>query len=256
MRDFKRVLVTCFTVAVMLGSAISLYIAVHSSLFLVQVVEVADQPENAPVDAQTITQLAAVPTGEMNLFELDLKEVENRILANPWIREVRLQKRFPQTLSVTVAFREPKALFQWSDGALAYIDSDGRPFGRLNLQFVSDLPLLSGFSTDPQDQLKMKNALGILKSWEESSLNSVAELSTLSWDSQYGYRALISYPLHENRSQVRVTVDLGQEVDAESASQLQRLSQVIHYLTLHSMSVRQIFADVGKKIVVKTSRGS
>jgi len=256
MRDLKRALVICFTTAVMLGSAISLYIAVHSSLFLVQVVEVADQPENAPVDAQTITQLAAVPTGEANLFELDLKEVENRILANQWIREVRLQKRFPQTLSVAVIFREPKALFQGPDGVLSYIDFDGKPFGRLNLQFISDLPLLSGFSTDLQDQSKIKNALQILNSWEESSLNSVAELSTLSWDSQYGYRALISYSLGKSQSHVRVTVDLGQEVDADSASQLQRLSRVIHYLSLHSMNVRQIFADVGKKIVVKTSRGS
>lgn len=256
MGDVKRTLVNSFTVAAVLGAAIGIQLAIHSSLFLVQVVEIADQPKNSPVDAQTITQLAAVPTGIVNLFDLDLKAVEKRILSNHWIHEVRLQKRFPQTLSVAVTFREPKAIFQWSDGTLAYVDSEGRPFGRINLQLNTELPILSGFSDELENNEKLINALNILHLWEKSALPSTAQLSTLSWHPQIGYRALISYSLGAVGSHARATVDLGQEVDAQMGGQFGRLSEVVHYLTAHSISVRQIFADVGKKIVVKTSRGS
>ena len=79
-------------------------------MFLLQVIELSDLPEAAPVDAQAITQLAALPVGQVNLFDLDLKPVEERILSHPWIREVRLEKHFPQTLSISVVFREPQAL--------------------------------------------------------------------------------------------------------------------------------------------------
>ena len=47
----------------------------RSPMFILQVVEVADQPESAPVDAQTISDLAALPVGRINLFDLDLKPV-------------------------------------------------------------------------------------------------------------------------------------------------------------------------------------
>src|SRR5271156_3689040 len=106
---------------------IGVYEAIHSPLFTVQVVEVSDQVSTAqaapeelqqwtPVDAQTITDLAAVPVGQSNLFDLDLSRVEKRILSNEWVREVRLQKRFPQTLSITTVFKEPRAIIQLETG--------------------------------------------------------------------------------------------------------------------------------------------
>ena len=96
-----------------------------------------------PVDAQTITDLAAVPVGQSNLFDLDLSRVEKRILSNEWVREVRLQKRFPQTLSISTIFKEPEAMFQLETGALSYVDQDGRVFGKVILSGPKNLALIS-----------------------------------------------------------------------------------------------------------------
>jgi hypothetical protein len=41
-----------------------------------------------------------------------------------------------------------------------------------------------------------------------------------------------------------------------SQDEIQRLTQVFQYLRQNSIAARQVFADSGKKIVVKTAHGS
>ncbi len=273
MDGLGRKLVMGFTAVSIAAATIGVYSALHSSLFLVQVVEVNDQSDDAPVDSQTISRLAAVPAGMVNLFDLDLRAVEQRILSNHWIREVRLQKRFPQTLAIAVTYREPKALMQNPDGTLSYVDVDGKAFGQVNLKFRSDLPLLSGFHA--QSQKQTVDALKIVSALETSVSTAGAILSSLEWDRERGYRALISYPMEAKpqavagrgavktiaaapiRSWGRAAIDLGQEIDSRATGiQLSRLSEVLKYLGANSIPVQQIWADAEKKIVVKTIHGS
>lgn len=249
----RKLIVYGFTGVAIVGAMIGVYNALHSSLFLVQVVEVADQPENAPLDAGSITQLAAIPTGMVNLFDLDLKAVEQRVLANPWVREVRLQKRFPQTLSVAVVFREPQALIQSPGGSLSYVDSNGMVFGQVNLAYQPDLPIFSGL-----EGAQIQPALKLLSDWDRSSLRSLAQISSLHWDQEKGFRALITYKMMAKGGAPvsRTSVELGQDLDGAIEAQFRRLSEVLKYLSTHSIPAKQIWADAGKKIVVKTARGS
>ena len=258
---FRKALVFSLSSLAFLFGAFGIYRAIHSPLFLVQVVELADQPEKAPVDAQVITELASVPVGEVNLFDLDLRAIERRIMSNPWIREVRLQKRFPQTLSISVSYREPKALLQGDNGSLAYVDQDGKSFGSLTLMYQPDLAMLSM----PLEQVPV--ALEVMSEWEKSRLNEAARISELSWDHEHGYRALVSYadwaPRPSNSiSTHRSWVDIGNPGLLNGKSQIfddgqiARLSHVFAYLRTNSIAARQIWADAGKKIVVKTARGS
>jgi len=121
---------------------------VNSDLFTVRVVEVvdlggapADDPDQAatvrkltPLDAQQILEIAQVPTDSTNLFSLKLSGIEKRLLAHPWIKGATISKHFPQTVSISVVFREPIAIAQNPNGALYYIDSDGTAFAPLNLR--------------------------------------------------------------------------------------------------------------------------
>ncbi|MDR3605974.1 MAG: FtsQ-type POTRA domain-containing protein [Oligoflexia bacterium] len=230
-----------------------LYMAAHSPLFLVQVVEIGDLPENAPVDAQEITRLAGVPVGKVNLFQLDLARIEKNIRSNPWVREVRIQKKFPQTLSVSVQFRQPQALIETSQGGLAYVDREGTVFGRATTQ-QSALPVLSGLN----DASQIQKTLRFIDAWDRRLQKS--ELSSMTWDVERGYRAMVVYPLGPSSGGVyaRARVDLGQNIDVPASAdpQLAHLSSVIEYLKAKSIAARQIWADSGKKIVVRTSRGS
>jgi hypothetical protein len=219
----------------------------------VQVVEVGDQPENSPVNPQAISDLAAVPLGKVNLFDLDLKSVEKRILTHPWIRQVNLIKRFPQTLSISVVFREPQALIQMRSGSMSYVDTDGKVFGRVNVLARSNLPLLSGISET--DSSRIRQALELLARWEKSELRENSRLSALTWDEDRGYRAWVTYSVGAVRA--RTQVELGKEIDDSTSDvQFRRLSGVLRYLSQHSMVANQIWADSGKKIVVRTAHGS
>jgi hypothetical protein len=254
----RKVLVYLISLLALIGASWGVRTAMRSPMFLIQVVEVADLPEATPVEASAITQLADIHVGRVNLFDLDLKPVERRILMHPWIREVRLEKHFPQTLSISVVFREPQALMQSESGALSYVDVDGRVFGQVDLRVHPDLPVIS--ASTAVSTARVLEALRLIQVWEKSDLSKAARLSQLQWDGERGFRALVSYPLPSpaaHAARGRTFVDLGQDLDAEAAkSQFERLSQVFEYLTTHRVTARQVWADAGKKIVVKTARGS
>jgi hypothetical protein len=278
-RAFRKALVITLSSIAFGGVTVGVYKAIHSPLFLVQVVEVTTQNGDSislnqahpadgdpakqwtPIDADKISDLASIPVGEVNLFDLDLRSVEKRILKNEWIREVKLQKRFPQTLSITAIFREPKAILTLENGSLAYVDSDGKAFGKINLLSQSDLPMFSGFESENASQLLL--ALQFIDQWSKSSLGSSTRVETLSFDAERGYRALLSYQIKvpQGTHQQRVRVDLGLPNDVMpggtlSHDEIQRLTQVFQYLRQNSIAARQVFADSGKKIVVKTAHGS
>jgi hypothetical protein len=251
---WKTWLVGATSVAALGGAGWGVREAMRSPMFTLEVVELANLPDNAPVDEQAITQLAALPVGKVNLFDLDLKPVEERILSHPWIREVRLEKHFPQTLSISVTLREPQAFVQSESGALSYVDVDGRVFGQVNLAVQPDLPIIASSGTGHIPQ-----ALALIHEWDETELSKSAQLSLLQWDAERGFRALVSYPLGgaEGAARGRTFIDLGQDFDAPGVkAQIERLSQVFGYLTANRVVTRQIWADAGKKIVVKTARGS
>lgn len=246
------------SVLALLLTAIGVAFAVRSPLFTVQVVEVEDSaPENAPLDMEAIIKLASVPVGKSSLFGLDLGEIQKRVLANEWVREVQVQKRFPQTLAIRVVYREPKAIIQTDHGQIQYVDSNGHIFGRILLSRREDLPVLSGFQGTARD--KIPQALGLIEAWSKSSVQSIAPISTLSFDAERGYRALVTYPL-SGSSKARSTVDLGGESGVDLGDLLEprlaRLEQVFTYLVGNRLSARQIWADAGKKIIVKIAHGS
>lgn len=249
---FRSICVIGASVAALIACVAGLSAATRSSLFTLRVVEVADQPAGAPADAHVISELAGVKLGTLNLFDLDLTPIERRILAHPWIREVTLQKRFPQTLSITVVFREPKALLQDIKGRLSYIDAGGQVFGRADLRRNQDLPVVSGIGAGQEEVIR--SALSILERWDRAKLSAISQVSSLAYDPEKGFRAWVTYPIAQ--SQGRALVELGHETDGELDEQLGRLSQVFNYLAGHGISVRQIFADSGKKIIVKIARRS
>ena len=145
-----------------------------------------------------ISNLAAVPIGRANLFSLDLAQVEARILANEWVRAVTLQKRFPQTLAISVEYRKPLALVQSADGSLAYLDRDAKPFGKVNLQYQPDLPIFVGSWTQHTHTLgvpDLAQGLTLLDRWNGSPVGHFAQLSSLAWEPERGFHAIAVYRL-------------------------------------------------------------
>ena len=175
---------------------------------------------------------------------------------------MRLQKRFPQTLSIAVTFRQPQALLQGEHGSLSYVDQDGMVFGQVNLLHQPDLPVLQGLDSAPAGGprtlrvVRVQEALRLIAGWDASPVAGIAQISTLTWDAERGFRAWVTYSMGKEEVHGRVLVDLGQEVYADMATQFSRLSRVFNYLSVNRVAARQIWADSGKKIVVRTAHGS
>ncbi len=237
----------------------------ESALFRVRSVEVADLPEASPVTAAEVSALTGIQVGEERLLSLDLGSIERRLLTHPWIREAAVRRRLPQAVTVEVQLHEPQALLE-VDGRLSYVDRDGVVFGTLDLRSSADLPVVSGVGREESDRLR--EIARFLEAWQSSSLGRTSEISGLVRGPGNEFRALIVYPLKVSRptrlddstnrssSRARAWVELGQDLDGETEIQLERLRGVLQYLSERGVAARQIWANVGKKIVVKIARGS
>ncbi len=84
-----------------------------------------------------------------NVFDVDLERIEASLEAEPWIRQVHLEKRLPGTLILRVEERSATAILV--DGpAYVLLDGDGEPFKNLEpgdaVDELLELPLITGLT--------------------------------------------------------------------------------------------------------------
>lgn len=75
------------------------------------------------VSEDDIQELAKMFTGQ-NIFHVDLDAATRRALANPWVRDVRIERTLPNRISVIYEEREPRAILQAANGRYL-IDGEG-----------------------------------------------------------------------------------------------------------------------------------
>ena len=233
------------------GVGMGIYYALQSSLFVVQSVEVQSSTDDPPVNDATIIRLADIRLGKISLFTIDFGAAERRLLANDWIKEVKFRKTYAPhqaALIISVTYRKPEAIVVRKE-KLSYVDAGGRILGPVKLLNSPDLPILTGFGT--QNSNRIREVIQFIHRWEGSQLNQISSIASTHWDPEGGYRMLVRYG-----SQIHAVVELGQDVDENIENRLGELHSVFHYLKENSIAVRRIWADVGKKVVVKTVHGS
>lgn len=90
---------------------------------------------------ETLMATMAVHRGDP-ILGLDLSGMRERIAASPWVSQVTLERRLPAELHVTVAEREPVAIWQ-SEGRYFLIDSQGQTISS-EIDGYRNLPLVVG----------------------------------------------------------------------------------------------------------------
>lgn len=70
-----------------------------------------------------IRELAGMFTGQ-NVFRVDLDAATRRALANPWVRDVRIERSLPNRISMIFTERVPRAIVQAANGRYL-IDGEG-----------------------------------------------------------------------------------------------------------------------------------
>lgn len=232
---------------------LGVYQSFQDPYFALKSVEISGVSDDAPVSANQIRKLASLSVDSHSMMAVSLKNVEKSILSHLWIKSVRLEKKLPHTLSIAVDFREPVAIYQSKEGHLSYLDRDGVIFGPI--QSVQRLPVVAGLSAD-RDVLK--ETVNAIQDWKNLKEVRGVTISSISWDSDRGYRLTVIYPIKASGNG-RTMLSLGKNIDfstPEGKKQIQRLSSVFKYLSEKQIVVRQIFAEVGKKIIVKIAQRS
>jgi cell division protein FtsQ len=113
-----------------------------------------------------------------NIFALDTDAAERKLLENPWISEVKLTRRLPNTLRVELSEREASAVVSLGEH-LYLVTREGEPFKEIQAGDPYDLPLITGASPEnlardrTREIERIQTGLEVLHQFERVSLSKV-----------------------------------------------------------------------------------
>ena len=116
---------------------------------------------------------------DQGLLSLHLYELKRKMEAHPWVRTVKLERRFPHTLVVEAEKQAPAALAQ-IDG-FYYVNRWGEIFMKVAESDDMDFPVITGLSTDSaQVQNELRQAVHVVRvletqegPWSASQLSEI-----------------------------------------------------------------------------------
>lgn len=112
------------------------------------------------ISKEEVLKLSGLKEGQ-NILSFKKLSIINRIRENPWIEEVRISRRIPDTLDIEVKERTPVALIRLDD--MYVMDSSGVIFKKLVGEDDVDLPIVTGLTVEKLGQDTGRMELTILE---------------------------------------------------------------------------------------------
>ncbi len=186
---------------------------------------------NLALTDEKVSSLAEIGYGD-NIFFVNTRAAERNLRKSPFVEEVDVQREFPNKVTVQLVERRSVGYIVTSDGYVQ-VGEDGRllaiqqSLSNYGLPVISgielkDLPAIGGFIQNK----KLKQALSILQSCDQSLLDNIAELNV----GQEHY--IIAY------TNQKVEVRLGGLENIEK--RLQDLNQILTVVVGRQIAVDQI----------------
>ena len=144
------------------------------------------------VTPQELMSLAHLRQG-YNILALNLQEISQKIIANPWVKDVRIERNFPHQLIIEITERVPVALASQED--LFLVDREGDLFKKVERQDNIDMPVITGLSLSEPNTQRVKEILDFLETAEHMGIFPTRTVSEVHVDGDYG---ITLYTLTEN----------------------------------------------------------
>lgn len=225
--------------AILYGS----YRAINSvTLFSLKTIEVTEAKH---LTRDEILGLAAIESGQ-DLLRINLKTMGEHLLRNPWVETVRINRYFPDTVSIIITEREPVAVVNM--GFIYYLDKRGDVFKVLNQGDKLDYPVVTGFSeeeleSDPKGTKEaLQSACDLLKILREKGSFILADVSEIHYDKGYGFTMFTASGA--------LPVKIG---SGEFTAKVERFARIYQSLMVQLPSIHYIDLDYSDKIIVKKS---
>jgi cell division protein FtsQ len=122
-----------------------------------------------------------------------LQEISQKIIANPWVKDVRIERNFPHQLIIEITERVPVALA--SQEGLFLVDREGDLFKKVERQDNIDMPVITGLSFSEPNTQRVKEILDFLETAEHMGVFPTRTVSEVHVDGDYG---ITLYMLTEN----------------------------------------------------------
>jgi cell division protein FtsQ len=178
-----------------------------------------------------------------SLWQIDPEDGRSALASMPWVREARIERRFPDQVSVQVYRRDAVAATVTEDGPFL-IDRDGVVYREGSSVPYVDLPYLTGWSdteTRASRVTRLRAQLALMRAVEAAGI----AVSQVDVDVGGVFRL---YP--QDR---RLVVVLGRTPQVETL--VARLQTVWKALPKKGEDVREIDLSYGDRAVLRTVRG-
>ena len=243
LRPLKTIALGLVIVTLASGILFGCYRAITTAtLFSLKSIEVSTAKH---LTRDEILGLAGVEPGK-DLLHMNLKLMGEHILQNPWVETVRINRYFPDTVSIVIAEREPVAIVNM--GFIYYLDRKGNVFKVLNQGDRLDYPVITGFSEEAlgSDPKGSKEALEatceLLNILREKGAFILADVSEIHYDKGYGFT------LFTAAGALPVKVGSG-----DFSAKVERFARIYRSLMVQLPSIHYIDLDYNDKIIVKKS---
>lgn len=144
------------------------------------------------VKPQELMGLAHLRQG-YNILALNLREISQEVIANPWVKDVRIERNFPHQLIIEITERVPVALA--SQDGLFLVDREGDLFKKVERQDNIDMPVITGLSFSEPNTQRVKEIVDFLETAEHMGVFPLRTVSEVHVDGDYG---ITLYMLTEN----------------------------------------------------------
>ncbi len=166
-------------IAIVVGAATALTWGLYryartTPRFAVQEIEISGS--RRMTDDQ-VAKLGGLQLGH-NIFGIDTRAVEQRLVDDPWISEAQVSRRLPTGLRVDIVEREALAVTPLG-GQLFLLTRTGEPFKAVEAGDPIDLPVVTGIDVEqlaqdrPRELERIAIGMEVLRHYERMALSKV-----------------------------------------------------------------------------------
>ena len=159
-------------------------VVIGGTIFSLNTVEIQG---NFRLSKQEIIKQAGVALGQ-NSLEMDLEEIKERLLANPWVKEVSVKRVLPGAFSVVLTEKQPVFLLNEKE-TLFYADDKGIRIAPVQADGFVTLPHLL---IERVDQRTLDKLPGVIKELSDSGLFKISEASWIKFGAIEGLEIYFS----------------------------------------------------------------
>ena len=193
-----------------------IYICISSSIFELKQIDVDG---NSKITKSDIIKIGDIETGK-NIFKYNLNDVEKKLLVNPYIKYVKVSRKFPDKLVITIKENSEYAIIK-EGASYIYIGENGLVLSEQKVIKNKNIPLVSGI------EIKNKKLNTKIKINSDKSNDIILAIDTLKKNNMS--RKVESIKINQNKMYMKTddNTNIVLKIDEDIEYNINRLKAIL-----------------------------